>query len=37
VELLSFFWDDEFGEKARLNNWIITPECTGIWWKEVRP
>jgi len=35
VELLSFFWDDEFGETARRNNWIITPECTGIWWKEV--
>ena len=36
VELLSFFWNDEFGETARRNNWIITPECTGIWWKEVR-
>ncbi|NTU66120.1 MAG: hypothetical protein HGB05_22620, partial [Chloroflexi bacterium] len=36
VELLSFFWDDEFGETARRNNWIITPECTGIWWKEVQ-
>jgi len=36
-ELLSFFWDDEFGEMARRNNWIITPECTGIWWKEVQP
>ncbi len=36
VELLSFFWDAEFGETARRNNWIITPECTGIWWKEVR-
>jgi len=36
VELLSFFWDDEFGEMARRNHWIITPECTGIWWKEVR-
>lgn len=34
VELLSFFWDEEFGETARRNNWIITPECTGIWWKE---
>jgi len=36
VELLSFFWDDEFGEMARRNNWTITPECTGIWWKEVK-
>ena len=36
VELLGFFWDDEFGETARRNNWIITPECTGIWWKGVR-
>ena len=36
VELLSFFWDDEFGEMARRHNWIITPECTGIWWKQVQ-
>jgi ubiquinone/menaquinone biosynthesis C-methylase UbiE len=35
VDLLSFFWDDEFGETARCNNWIITPECTGLWWKAV--
>jgi ubiquinone/menaquinone biosynthesis C-methylase UbiE len=35
VELLSFFWDADFGETARRNNWVITPECTGIWWKEV--
>jgi len=35
VELLSFFWDAKFGETARRNNWIITPECTGLWWKEV--
>jgi len=34
VELLSFFWNDEFGEMARRNKWIITPECTGIWWKS---
>ena len=34
VELLSFFWNEDFGETARRNNWIITPECTGIWWKE---
>ena len=33
VDLLSFFWDDQFGETARRNHWIITPECTGIWWK----
>jgi ubiquinone/menaquinone biosynthesis C-methylase UbiE len=36
VDLLSFFWDDEFGETARRNNWIVTPECTGMWWREVR-
>jgi ubiquinone/menaquinone biosynthesis C-methylase UbiE len=36
VELLSFFWDEEVGETARRNNWIITPECTGLWWKEVQ-
>ncbi len=35
VELSGFFFDDEFGEKVRQNNWIIVPECTGVYWKQV--
>ncbi len=35
AELLGFFFGAEFSDKARRNNWIITPECTGIWWKQV--
>ena len=36
AELTSFFFGDEWDEKVRRNNWIVLPECTGIWWKEVR-
>ncbi len=37
AELISFFFGDELGEtRSADNNWIILPECTGIWWKEVR-
>ena len=32
VELSSFFFGNEFGEKVRQNNWVILPECTGVWW-----
>jgi len=35
AELTSFFFGDEWADKVRDNNWIILPECTGIWWKEV--
>jgi SAM-dependent methyltransferase len=36
AELVSFFFGDEWADKVRDNNWIILPECTGIWWKEVK-
>ena len=35
ADLLGFFFGAEFADKVRRNNWIITPECTGVWWKEV--
>ncbi len=35
ASLTSFFFGDEWSVKVRDNNWIILPECTGIWWKEV--
>ncbi len=34
-ELSRFFFGDELGEKVRQNEWVVLPECTGVWW--VRP
>ncbi|MFN8387558.1 MAG: hypothetical protein U0X92_14225 [Anaerolineales bacterium] len=31
-ELSRFFFGDELGEKVRQNEWIVLPECTGVWW-----
>ena len=36
AQLTSFFFGDDWDEKVRRNNWIILPECTGIWWKEIQ-
>lgn len=33
--LVRFFFGDELGNKVRQNNWIILPECTGVWWWKV--
>jgi ubiquinone/menaquinone biosynthesis C-methylase UbiE len=36
AEYLSrFFFGHELGDKVKQNNWIILPECTGVWWKEI--
>lgn len=36
AEYLSrFFFGDELGDRVRKNNWVILPECTGVWWKQV--
>jgi ubiquinone/menaquinone biosynthesis C-methylase UbiE len=36
AEYLSrFFFGDELGDKVKRNNWVILPECTGVWWKMV--
>ncbi|RPI88512.1 MAG: class I SAM-dependent methyltransferase [Chloroflexi bacterium] len=32
--LARFFFGDELGDKVRQNNWVILPECTGVWWKR---
>ncbi len=32
VELATFFFGEEMGEKAQANNWQVLPECTGVWW-----
>lgn len=34
-ELSRFFFGDELGDKVKENNWVILPECTGIWWIKV--
>jgi ubiquinone/menaquinone biosynthesis C-methylase UbiE len=35
VELSRFFFGDELGDKVERNQWVILPECTGVWWKRV--
>jgi ubiquinone/menaquinone biosynthesis C-methylase UbiE len=34
-ELSRFFFGDELGDKVRQSNWVILPECTGVWWRRV--
>lgn len=34
-ELSRFFFGDELGEELRANNWVILPECTGVWWLKI--
>ena len=35
VELSRFFFGDELGAKVERNQWVILPECTGVWWKSI--
>jgi ubiquinone/menaquinone biosynthesis C-methylase UbiE len=34
VELSTFFFGEGMGQEVRQKNWIILPECTGVWWKN---
>ncbi len=34
-QLSRFFFGDELGDQVVKNHWVILPECTGVWWKEV--
>jgi ubiquinone/menaquinone biosynthesis C-methylase UbiE len=34
VELSTFFFGEEMGQEVREKNWLILPECTGIWWRK---
>ena len=34
-ELAQFFFGDELVEQVIQKEWLILPECTGIWWKRV--
>ncbi|MDX1523773.1 MAG: class I SAM-dependent methyltransferase, partial [Anaerolineae bacterium] len=27
-----FFFGDDLAEQVLKNEWVIVPECTGIWW-----
>lgn len=31
--LVRFFFGDELAEKTVKENWVILPECTGLWWQ----
>jgi ubiquinone/menaquinone biosynthesis C-methylase UbiE len=33
--LSRFFFGDELGDKVKENKWVILPECTGVWWKQI--
>ena len=36
AEYLSrFFFGDVLGDKVEQNNWVVLPECTGVWWKKL--
>ena len=34
-ELSRFFFGDELGDKVKTNQWVVLPECTGVWWLRV--
>lgn len=34
-ELSRFFFGDELGDKVKANQWMVLPECTGVWWLRV--
>ena len=33
--LTRFFFGDGLGDQVVPNNWIILPECTGLWWRHL--
>ena len=35
-ELARFFFGDELADKVKKNNWIVLPECTGVWWLKIK-
>lgn len=35
IELSRFFFGDALGDKVEQNQWVILPECTGVWWRRV--
>ena len=35
IELSRFFFGEELGDRVEQNQWVILPECTGVWWKRI--
>jgi len=35
-ELSSFFFGKELAAKVRDNLWVVLPECTGVWWLNLK-
>jgi ubiquinone/menaquinone biosynthesis C-methylase UbiE len=33
--LSRFFFGDELGDKVLKNQWLVLPECTGVWWAKI--
>ena len=33
-QLAGFFFGDDMARQVVDNNWVILPECTGLWWKR---
>lgn len=33
--LTRFFFGDALADQVAQNNWVIVPECTGLWWRTV--
>ena len=34
-QLSRFFFGDEMGDNVVKNNWVVLPECTGVWWMNI--
>jgi ubiquinone/menaquinone biosynthesis C-methylase UbiE len=34
-QLTRFFFGDDLAYQVVQNNWVILPECTGIWWRSI--
>ena len=34
-ELSRFFFGDELGDMVKANQWVMLPECTGVWWLKM--
>lgn len=35
IELSRFFFGEELGDRVEQNQWVILPECTGVWWRPI--
>ncbi len=35
IELSRFFFGEELGDRVEQNQWVILPECTGVWWRRI--